>query len=205
VIQFINCMTRTLQGILGTPEGPQRTAAVAAWIQGLFDERPPVLVGGAAVELYTGGAYTSGDFDFVGGVTPEVGRRLEAEGFSREGRHWIHEKGQVFVEFPSASLDPGDKTATLRVGRHRVLTLRPEALIVDRLSAWQFWNSGIDGVNAYLIWRKRHERLDQRYLGALARTRKVVEALRRLRAFAKRFSKRNPPQEDLEKWANERF
>ena len=39
---------------LRLPEGPRRTAALAAWFQSLYpDGRRPVLVGGAAVELLT--------------------------------------------------------------------------------------------------------------------------------------------------------
>jgi len=61
------------------PEGPQRTAAIAVWIQSLFSEEKqvPVLVGGAAVEILTGGAYTTGDLDFVGSVPPSVRNILE--------------------------------------------------------------------------------------------------------------------------------
>jgi hypothetical protein len=35
-------------------EGPERTASIAAWLQALYPslEEAPVLVGGAAVELY---------------------------------------------------------------------------------------------------------------------------------------------------------
>ena len=42
-----------IEEILFRAEGPERTAALGSWIQGLFadDEAAPVLVGGAAVEL----------------------------------------------------------------------------------------------------------------------------------------------------------
>ncbi len=65
--------------------GPERTAALVAWFQGLFEDRSeaPVLVGGGAVELYTGGAYVTGDLDFVGSTTDSVAERLQEEGFKR--------------------------------------------------------------------------------------------------------------------------
>ena len=141
----------------------------------------------------------------MGVVQADVANRLEAEGFRKEGRHWIHEKGQLFDEFPSVELDPEDKTATLNIGGVRVLTLKPEALIVDRLAAWQFWRSGVDGANAYLIWRGNRDRLDRSYLTRLARGRKTEEALRRLLSFGKRFARRAPSQEELEEWAETKF
>jgi hypothetical protein len=45
----------------------------------------PVIVGGGAVELYTGGAITSGDFDLVGVREEIVGEALVEVGFRREG------------------------------------------------------------------------------------------------------------------------
>jgi hypothetical protein len=160
-------------------------------------------VGGAAVELYTKGAYTSGDFDFVGGVPTAVAKQFEAEGFHREGRHWVHEEGEVFLEFPTSSLDREEKTAMLRLGGHTVLTVRPEVLIVDLLASWQFWKSGVDGVNAFLVWKARRRGLDQRYLGRLAKARGTQKSLRRLREFAKRVFRRGPTHEEVEEWAGQ--
>ena len=133
------------------PEGPRRTAAIAAWIQGLYPSKPPVLVGDAAVELYTRGAYTTGDFDFVGGVPDAVGKAFEEVGFRREGRHWIHSKEQLFVEFPGSAVQEHETTARVEVDGIRVLTLSPEDLIIDRLAAWQFWRSTTDGASAFLV------------------------------------------------------
>jgi DNA-binding XRE family transcriptional regulator len=56
---------------ISQPEGPGRTAAIAAWVQSLFadENQVPVLVGGAAVEILTGGeiAMTT--------TTPQLTRR----------------------------------------------------------------------------------------------------------------------------------
>lgn len=81
-----------LNETLALPEGPERTTAIVAWIQSLFadDDQVPVLVGGAAVEILAGGAYTTGDLDFVGSVPAMVGAALKKNGFERAGRHWIH-------------------------------------------------------------------------------------------------------------------
>ena len=185
------------------PEGPRRTAAVAAWIQSLYRARPPVLVGGAAVELYTGGAYTTGDYDFVGDVPETVGKALEEAGFKREGRHWIHAKAKLFVEFPGSAVQSHEKTAMLDVAGVSVLTLSPEDMIIDRLAAWQFWKSTTDGGNAFLIWKAQENRLDRKRLGQLAELRGVQKGLTRLQQFVREVGARTPSAEDLEKWASQ--
>jgi hypothetical protein len=58
--------------------------------------RAPVLVGGAAVELYSGSAVTTGDFDIVTPRQSEFEALLEEHGFVRPAgpgmatRGWIH-------------------------------------------------------------------------------------------------------------------
>ncbi|HVS04488.1 MAG TPA: hypothetical protein VMT16_17125 [Thermoanaerobaculia bacterium] len=188
-----------LSEILALPASAERTAALAEWLQGLYASDPPVLVAGAAVELYTGGAYTTGDLDFVGTVTPAVARALEREGFRRAGRHWVHEEGQVFVEFPAAALDEEVRAVELRVAGHRVLALAPEPLVVDRLAAWQHWGSAEDGVNAWLV--ARAAALDEEELHGLAARGQVDEALARLLEARRRWESENPSAEELEAWA----
>ncbi|MEO7793457.1 MAG: hypothetical protein ABIV06_01685 [Thermoanaerobaculia bacterium] len=100
---------------LELPTGPARTAALASWLQSLYPPglRKPILVGGAAVELYTGGAYTTADLDFVGSAPAQVAKELKDAGFRKTGRHWAQEEAQVFLEFPESELEPPSEPVEL--------------------------------------------------------------------------------------------
>lgn len=192
-----------LRRILALADGADRTARLAAWFQELFSsDQKPVLVGGAAVELYTGGAYRTADLDFVGFVPDAVAETLEREGFRRVGRHWVHEQGRVFIELPGASLRPGERDALLRRGQVEVRIIGPEELVVDRLAAWQFWRSEQDAVNALLIWRSNV--LDEKRLLRLAKAGEVSASLASLVAFRAELRGREPSAEQLERWARGR-
>jgi hypothetical protein len=188
-----------LQTILGLDPGPERTAALVAWFQGLFQDRSeaPVLVGGGAVELYTNGAYTTGDLDFVGFMTDTVTGRLQAEGFRRQGRHWVHPEGRIFIELPAQMFDRAVRVDSIAIGEWIIRVLSPEDVLVDRLAAWVFWRSTLSGVNAYLIWNDRGGEMDIDWLERLARMEGVEDALAKLRGFADR--ERSP--KEVEEWA----
>lgn len=192
-----------LRPILTQPDGPQKTAALVAWVQALYKGRTskPVLVGGAAVELLTGGAYTTGDLDFAGHVPKAVQSAFVAAGFRKKGRHWIHAEGQVFLEFPAEELEADEESVDLDIAGWRLRVLAPEAILVDRLAAWELWSSSTDAVNAFLVLRAVGDRLDWSMIEALARKRQVGQALDRLRAFTRRFPDSDPTDEELVKWA----
>jgi hypothetical protein len=197
---------RAIETILSLPEGPRRTAAIAAWFQSLYEKESsrPILVGGAAVELYTGGAYTTGDLDFVGHVPSRVAQALEEAGFRREGRHWVHRASETFLELPGSSLEPDEGAARIVLEDSEVTVIRPEDLIVDRLAAWQFWSSEIDGINAFLVSRAQRHNLNRHRVAALAKSRKVEKALSSLQAFERKLTRREPSREELEQWASRR-
>ena len=191
-----------IERILLRPDGPAKTAALVAWIQGLFPAgSEPVLVGGAAVELYTGGAYVTGDLDFVGSVSPAVARALGDAGFVRRGRHWAHEEGQVFVEFPGEALGEGEEAVRVRVGDVEVLVIGPEDALADRLGAWQHWKSVVDGVNAWLLFRAQRRALDRARLRDRAAAVGAGDALRALLSLARRLGTREATSEEIERWA----
>jgi hypothetical protein len=194
----------TIAEILQLEEGPDRTAALVAWIQGLFPDRgaAPVLVGEAAVELYTLGAYTTGDVDLVGSVTPEVARALAGAGFERHGRHWIQEHAQVFVEFPGAAIGPNEEAMWLDFEGHMVRIISAEDLLVDRLGAWEYWQSSVDGLNALMVWRARRESMDIERLERRVSEAGWDRAWRSLIEFAGSWGSSEPPVEEVERWAN---
>jgi hypothetical protein len=195
----------TIDEILLLEEGLGRRAALVAWLQGLFEDEDatPVLVGGAAVELYTLGAYTTGDVDLVGSVTPTVAKLLKESGFERHGRHWLHEASQIILEFPGSVLDPEERASRIEVAGHGVRIISAEDLLIDRLGSWEYWQSSVDGVNALLLWRSQNENMDIERL-----EKRIVQtgwhtAWKSLLQFATREEQGEPSAEEIEKWVNE--
>ena len=195
-----------LEAILELPDGPAKTAALAEWVQSLYSEEShrPVLVGGAAVELLTKGAYTTGDLDFVGVVPPDVESKLIQHGFERHGRHWVHDKGQIFIEFPADRLEEPETSLQLDFDGSVVEILSPEAVLIDRLSSWSFWNSEVDAVNAVLLWREAKMPFDRRVLKDLVRKQNLEENWKDFLRFLESVEGRTPTEEDLEQWLHDK-
>jgi len=192
-----------IEAILSLPDGPDKTARIAAWIQSCFRDptRVPILVGGAAVEIVTGGAYTTGDLDFVGRVDRAACSEMKRAGFRRRGRHWIHEDAQVFVEFPGESLGPSERSEFFTIGELRIRMVSLEDLLVDRLGAWQHWKSSVDGANAWALWRAAQARMDISRLQNRIREEGWQEALERLMSFAEQWCDDEPTADEVEAWA----
>jgi hypothetical protein len=192
----------TWKEALGAAAGSRRTAALTAWFQGLFGAiaEAPILVGGAAVELFTEGGYVTGDLDFVGSVPPPVAAKLREVGFRRQGRHWVHEGEQIFLELPGERLEPDEPPIERAVGPWTVRIVSAEGLLVDRLAAVKFWRSETDAANALLLLRSDGIRWRPRVLRRLARELDVEDEVIRLRRFAKRLGGRRPTDEEVRRW-----
>lgn len=104
----------------------------------------PVIVGGSAVEFYTGGEITSGDFDLVSAHADIVGEALLQEGFRSEDRRGVrlggfyHPDLLLGVEFVRGPLFEGrtDRRRLVVVDEAedaKVIFPPPEDLIADRL------------------------------------------------------------------------
>ena len=57
----------------------------------------PIVVGGAAVEFFTGGEYATGDLDLIAPEGRELAVVMSALGFEKRGKSWTHEAKSIFV------------------------------------------------------------------------------------------------------------
>ncbi len=80
-----------------------------------------------------------------------------------------------------------------------MVVVDPEALVADRLAAWQVWKSPTDGINAWLVARGR--KLDLRRLDSLVEAKGVSAAAMAFAEIVERWQGRDPTKEELEAWA----
>jgi hypothetical protein len=102
-----------------------------------------LLVGGAVVAIYSEGAYQSGDLDLIqlnyaDDVIPQV---MESIGFRKSvGRHYIHPKSRIFVEFCTGPAGIGDdlkiKPDSRTVSGQTLFLYSPTDCIRDRLASY---------------------------------------------------------------------
>lgn len=106
----------------------------------------PILVGGAALELYTAGGYATGDVDLALPNAPEVDRAFADLGFSKQGRFWVREELDLLFEAPAPAGLPGETAprTELDVEGLRVVVIGIEDLLLDRLRAAVHWRSDED-------------------------------------------------------------
>ena len=131
----------------------KRALAITAVLQKAFlsYQLYPVLVGGAAVEIYTRGLYASGDIDYVLPTSVELKRVMKQFGFKKEGRLFIHPQFQLIIEFPSSSLEKGENYKEMNYQGVLIRIISLEDLIIDRLNAFKWGRVSIEGQNIFLM------------------------------------------------------
>jgi len=200
----LDCMETKLKNILALPHRLEQTAALSWWLQSLFPDEAvrPILVGGAAMELYTEGAYIMVDLDFVGVVPPPVASDLRKAEFRRLDRHWLHDKESVSITCHGATLRSGERAVDQRFGDYRVLMVSPEDLLVDRLATWRHRESPTDGVQAYLLYYTKHGPMDVEHLRKRAVAEDVEPALDSMIRLFFKSKGQLPDAEYLGAWAS---
>ncbi|MFH1729356.1 MAG: DUF6036 family nucleotidyltransferase [Pseudomonadota bacterium] len=111
----------------------------------------PILVGGAAVAFYSNNQYTTHDIDMIVPFNKELNALMKEIGFDKLGKDFVNKDLNLYVEFPSSSLGPTEIYDKLIINGIELLIISIEDLIVDRLCAFKFWKSQIDGINALIL------------------------------------------------------
>lgn len=143
---------------------------------------PVVIVGGSAIELYTKGAYVSGDIDIV--ASREIlARILESWGFHHKGREWYHDEWKLAVDLvrdPDGFTGSRSHIRVIVTPYGEVKLAGVEDLIVKRLASAKFWRIPTDFDHALLLLRRFRIDVDQAYLKRAASSAEVSDALDQL-------------------------
>ncbi len=131
-----------------------------------------VLTGDACASLYSGGAYTSFDVDFIlqsAVDQTDLDGAMAAAGFSRRRDHYVHPTCSFWVEFPAGPLGLGaDLQITpvpLRVRHITIPALSATDSCRDRLTGYYHWNDvqALDAAVAIAARRRVDLRLISRW------------------------------------------
>jgi len=158
------------------PPGQRKFVFVGVLNLHLPRQRRVVLVGGAAVEVYTSGAYVTGDVDLIG-EREFLSPFLDAAGFRRVDRLFLREDLELAVDVVGLDQRPGETNIELEIHGYKVLTVSVEDAIVDRLLAAEYWKSKTDWEQAVLLYEAHRATLNGEVLKERARANDVERTL----------------------------
>ena len=124
-----------------------------------------VLSGGSCVEIYSRGDYTSYDIDLINRYNDsffKIKSVMQSLGFTEEGKYFVYEGTQFYIEFPSGPLGLGDapveKIAELTTKYGTLKLLTPTDCVKDRLAAYYHWDDQQSLTQA--IWVAQKDDID---------------------------------------------
>jgi len=148
-----------------------------------------IIVGGYAVEIYSGSAYRTGDIDLVveGGV--EVLRNALGIIEKWNGRVWFTQGLKYALDIVSTLYSKPKKPIKIRVNDKSVYIEPPEETIISCLNACVYWQSDIDCEKVAMVLAAQWNRLDWKYLEKRAREEGVLEKFYKIRQVVEKVIK----------------
>lgn len=137
------------------------------------------LVGGEAVEIYTGGEFATGDIDITTTSQEKTEELLRKMSYKKEGMIWLNEKLRIAIQIVASYPTRTEKIRTVKVNGYNIKVEGVEDLIIDRLLAAKFWRSNpkLDVEQAAALLAGFKESIDNRYLEQRAEEEKVNDFL----------------------------
>lgn len=179
---MIENLNKKLDKAISVKDSADRIAAIGAVVAEAMRSRgqDPILVGGAAVEFYTRGGYSTEDLDFVAEGGSEVTEIMQSLGFEKIGKDFVDRRRGLYIEFPSATIAAGEISDEIDVDGVSLRIISCEDLVVDRLCAFKYWESALDGMNALLLLEMNP--VDEKRLVARSKSEDVLDALKVVQA-----------------------
>lgn len=145
------------------------------------------LVGGEAVELYTGGQFSTGDIDITVSDRSLAEKILKNLGFQREGMIWLNKRLKVAFQIVASYPSHREKVRVVKAQGLSIKVVGVEDLIVDRLVAAKYWRSNpkLDTEQALVLFRNFKNSLDLSYLKQRTEEEKVDDILDEIQKLAK--------------------
>lgn len=143
--------------LLRIQNGVDRKIAFLAWLNdelALRQASKAVLVGGSALEFYSGTRFQSADIDIVCASRKELSEIFSSVGFGKEGRYWYDDSLDILVEVPDDEL-AGETKRICAVrsghGNSTAYVIGIEDLIIDRLEQYVFGKANESLEQAYWL------------------------------------------------------
>jgi predicted nucleotidyltransferase len=167
-------LQKLIDTAIATKDKLERQIYTAAVISSAFEKKgiQTVLVGGAVVEYYTAGGYTTADIDMI--LPPlekeEIETVMKELGFERfeDYRHWLHPDIPVPVEFPPGPLQVGhlliQEVNEIEVEKIKLKILKVEDILLDRLIMAQEWKDLQAQIQAEMLMYAHYTEIDWAYV-----------------------------------------
>lgn len=150
-----------------------------------------VIVGGEAIDIWTGGTFASADIDLLVQSKKIAENLLNKFGFEKKANTlWLNKDLAIVIHVMESSYS-GDssKLKKMRIGKYEILIASPEYLIKDRLCSYKFWkdNPQSDMEKTVALLRIFSDSMDNSYLNKLAKENDVEDVLAEARVYASKF------------------
>jgi hypothetical protein len=145
-----------------------------------------IIVGGEAVEVYTGGQFTTGDIAIVVSNREKTEQLLAKAGFKERGRIWVSPEYGIAVDIVSSIVaGKTERTRTIEVSDVTVRLEAIEDLIVGRLVSAKYWKGTyqLDLEQAAVLLANFPD-LDKEYLKQRIKEQHVEDIYRKVAAKA---------------------
>ncbi|MFY9716711.1 MAG: hypothetical protein WAK40_02080 [Thermoplasmata archaeon] len=110
-----------------------------------------VVVGGSAIEIYTEGAYVSGDIDVCAPREP-IASVLDKWGFKQPGREWSRLDWKIVLDVVAPRVSGSMRLSRVVETPYGLVRIGAvEDLIIVRLALVKFWNESKEYRNAQLL------------------------------------------------------